>query len=101
MARGPEGVFRDRTRKLLNKLSNSWWESIQQKSIHGTPDVIGCVAGQFVALEYKASKRSTKGKLQVHKAEKIIRAGGTHFFVYPDNWDEVYDCLKKMSQLSR
>lgn len=101
MARGPENIFKNRARKELEEIPNSWWETIQQKSIRGTPDIIGCVCGVFIALEFKASEKATRSKLQVYKSEKIKKCKGISLFVYPENWDSVISFLKKIPQLSR
>lgn len=89
MAKKPETVFRERIDKILKSIPNSWWESVDQKSIVGSPDKIGCVNGHFVALEFKASEKAKRGELQIHKAKKIKQAGGLHYFVYPENFKEV------------
>lgn len=61
---------------------------------------MGVVNGTFVALEFKKSKKATRGKLQIYKKKKIEEAGGVHFWVYPENFDEVYEALKRMCQAS-
>lgn len=99
MAQKPETVFRQRVDKKLKQIPNSWWESISQNSIIGTPDKIGCVAGRFIGLEFKKSANAKRGKIQEYKGKKINEAGGLHFFVYPENWEEVYMTLLNISQL--
>jgi len=93
---GPERKFRDKIMPKLKKIPDSWWESIQQMTIRGTPDILGCVKGNFVALELKA-KKGKPSKLQELKIKKINEAGGVGRIVYPDNFDEIYKeilCLK-------
>lgn len=92
----PETRFRAKIRPLLDSLPNSYWESIQQRAINGTPDILGCVNGYFVALELKRSK----GKptlLQKHKLEMIKHAHGIAIVLSPENWDDVYTGLKALS----
>lgn len=100
MAKKPETVFKDRIRPHLEALPNSWWVKIQQVSIRGTPDFLGCINGQFVALELKKDAKAPIDKLQLYNLEKIDFAGGTAVVVFPENWDEVYEDLKKISQAS-
>lgn len=100
MASKPETVFKNRIRPLLDALPNSWWFKTQQVSLRGIPDMIGCLNGQFVALELKKDAKAPIGKLQVHILEKIADAGGFSAVVYPENWEEIYGVLRKMSQLS-
>ena len=42
----------------------------------GTPDLLVCVRGVFVALEVKRPKGGVVSKLQKHHIEKIQKAGG-------------------------
>ena len=54
----------------------------------GAPDVIACVAGRFVAFEFKSDKGRIS-VLQQYTAEKIKFSGGEHFFVNPQTVDDV------------
>lgn len=92
-----ERMFRKKTYKEIDSLSNTFRESIQQVALRGSPDVILCINGKFVALEYKRSANAKISKLQEYKAEKISNAGGFHYFVYPENWDQVFGILKYFS----
>lgn len=85
----PETKFRSVFVKKLKEIPHSFWESIQQKTINGTPDIIGCVRGMFVALELKASKNSKVSDLQAFKIEKIKVAFGFARVVSPENAEEV------------
>lgn len=91
----PETKFRAKIRPLLDAIPNSWWESIQQKSIRGTPDIIGCLGGYFIALELKSKKVDAKG-LQAYKLQSIRDAYGVALVVHPENWKEVYDYLRSL-----
>lgn len=97
MSQKPETKFRAKIRPKLDGLPNSWFESISQRSICGTPDIIGCVSGVFVGLELKSSKRSSITAMQAHKLKKIVDAGGHAYIVCPENWEEVYFKLKIMA----
>lgn len=94
----PETKFRiNRVDPRLKKLPNSWFESIQQKSIRDTPDKIGCINGRFVALELKASDKAVIRPTQTLKGSMISKAGGVWFRVYPENWDEIFNILQGMA----
>ena len=93
MASKPETKFRAKFRKRLEAIPYSWWESIQQKSIHGTPDILGCVHGHFVGLELKASIDAPISALQKVKIHRIREAHGIAMVVYPENADEAIDFL--------
>lgn len=92
----PETKFRERIRPLLAALPNSWWESIQQKTINGTPDILGCINGHFVAIELK-SERGKVSKLQAYKLEQIRKANGIAISIKPSEWNEFYEDLKKIA----
>ncbi len=99
MAKKPETLFVERARYKIELIPNSWFEKIQQKTIHGTPDFIGCINGLFIALEFKVGK-NVADPLQEHKINKILACNGRAYVVYPENFNEVYQELLKISQLS-
>lgn len=85
MSQKPETAFRGKLVPKLKALPNSWWESIQQKTIQGTPDIIGCLSGVFIGLELKATAKSPITELQLLKQDRIKAAGGYAAVVYPEN----------------
>jgi hypothetical protein len=94
VARKPETVFRSKVFTWLAiHLPGAWFESIQQIAIGGTPDILGCVRGRFVALEIKAEEKSPVSELQKLKLERIASAGGTALVVHPQNWTDVQKTL--------
>lgn len=98
-----ESAFAKRVWKELDKIPNSFFTTIQQKTIRGLPDVIGCINGRFVALELKrskaeANKKSGRIMLQKYVIGKIIESGGSGFFVNPDNLELV---LAELMEISR
>ncbi len=97
MAEKKETTFKKRIRPSLDALPRSWWVKVQQVGIRGTPDILGCVNGHFVALELKASKTSDAEPLQAYTLRKVDEAGGVAFVVTPENWNEVYRELCFMS----
>ena len=99
MPQKPETRFRMKVDKRLDELPNSWFESIQQKTIQGTPDKLGCVNGYFVALELKATATSYVSPLQLLKLDRIRAAGGYAALVHPDNLDEVMAKLFELANL--
>lgn len=89
MAQKLETKFRQKLRAELEEIPNSFWESIQQKAIQGTPDLLGCVNSRFVGLELKASLASKITPLQEHKLSLIRKAGGFGEMVCPENKDDI------------
>lgn len=98
MAAKPETIFKHRIRPLLNRLPRATWFKIQQVSIRGIPDFLGCVAGRFVALELKASAKHSPDALQQYNLNAIEKAGGVALTVFPENWDATLAFLKKLSE---
>jgi hypothetical protein len=95
---GPERKFRNQITPKLKELPNSFFESIQQSTIRGTPDILGVINGRFVALELKA-ERGRLSEIQAHKLKKIQEAGGFTRVVSPLNFNDVYEELKELSNV--
>ena len=100
MSQKPETIFRAKVRAKLDLIPNAWFESIQQKAIQGTPDLLGCINGRFVALELKSHAAAKVSALQELKLQKIASAGGVGFVVDPSNWEETYNVLKHLGDES-
>ena len=96
--KGLETVFKEKILPLIRKLPNTWAVKIQQRSIRGTPDIIICVSGMFVALELKKSQKEKPDPLQDHNLLQINKAGGLGLKVYPENWPEVHIALIALSK---
>lgn len=52
----------------------------------GTPDIIACVNGYFVAIEVKA-ENGRPSELQLHHIEEIKKAGGYATILYPKDFE--------------
>ena len=53
----------------------------------GTPDIIACVNGHFVAVEVKA-ENGKPSDLQLYHLEQIRKAGGHSFLLYPKDFED-------------
>jgi Holliday junction resolvase len=62
--------------KYLKSLPNTWAVKIVTSNKNGTPDILACVEGQFVALEVKTASGSTS-PIQDFQISQITGAGGT------------------------
>lgn len=96
----PETLYRRRVFPRLRATPHSFFESIQQLSIRGTCDIVGCVSGHFAWLELK-TKSGRLAELQRHKAELVREAGGYAVVLEPDNEEEVLKHLMSLSQKAR
>lgn len=97
MGRQPESILKQRVLKDLKTLPNTYAVKIQQVVIRGTPDILACVNGKFVAIELKKDSNVKPDALQIHELKKIFRAGGLGCVVHPDNWQETFEHLQKLS----
>jgi hypothetical protein len=97
MAQKPETIFRKKAMDKFKALPNSYWTSIQQKGIFGSPDVVGCVNMIFVSLEFKKDAQSKPTPLQEYKKGKIREAHGFSFIIYPENFKEIHSILNVIS----
>lgn len=57
-------------------------------SENGTPDILACVNGYFLAIEVKAETGKV-AELQLAKICDIRKAGGFAYVVYPSGWDKL------------
>lgn len=98
MVRQPEGLFKDRVLADIRSLPHAWAEKIQQVNLCGTPDILACINGYFVALELKKDAKVKPDQLQIYELKRIIKSGGRSYVAYPENWDTVFEQLKMLSQ---
>ena len=61
-------------------------------STSGTPDILACVNGCFLAIEVKA-QNGTPSELQLVKVEAIRKAGGFAYIAYPNGWERLKDII--------
>jgi Holliday junction resolvase len=97
MAEKPETRFRRRLVKELQKLPRVMLFSIQQAGIRGTPDILACVNGVFVAIEVKASLISKPSALQSYNIQKIKEACGVGMVIFPENFASQLELIKEIA----
>jgi Holliday junction resolvase len=61
-------------------------------SENGTPDILACVNGHFVAIEVKADN-GHPSELQLVKIADIRKAGGFGYVAYPSGWNRLKDII--------
>ena len=57
-------------------------------STSGTPDILACINGYFVAIEVKAQD-GVVSALQLEKLNQVRRSGGFGYVAYPSGWDKL------------
>ena len=58
----------------------------------GTPDILACCNGYFLAIEVKAQD-GHPSELQLVKIADIRKAGGFAFVAYPSGWNRLKDII--------
>ena len=61
-------------------------------STSGTPDLLCCINGHFVAIEVKAQD-GVPSELQLQKIKDIRKAGGFGYVAYPSGWNKLKDII--------
>lgn len=102
----PETKLKVKVLNGLRGIQDSYFEKIQQQTICGTPDIIGCVPydchrckqrfGLFVGMELKQGNGQPT-KLQSFKLEQIHRAGGLALVVNEKNYQQAVSQLRDLS----
>lgn len=96
MSKKKETVFKEKFLPKLKALPGSWVEKIQQRAIRGTPDILMCYYGWFLAFELKGTEDDVADELQKHNLQKIERAGGYSFIVTPENAEETLRFVRSL-----
>ena len=97
MSKKLETIFKEKVKKELAKIPNSFFEKIQQVTIRGTPDFLGCIDGRMIAIELKKSLKEKPDALQEYKLSQIAQAGGIGFVMTPENFKETYAVLLRIA----
>lgn len=63
----------------------------------GVPDILACVNGYFVGIEVKA-QNGKPSELQLYNIDKIRKAGGFAFVLYPSAFEKFKDFVHKLKQ---
>ena len=97
MTMTPEAKVKKAVRNLLDELNiYHFMPPANGFGRAGIPDIIGCMDGQFIAIECKAGKGKTTA-LQDRELNAISNHGGTTFIANEHNLDE----LKTLLELKR
>lgn len=92
----PETKFKEKVFKRMDKLKGLWRVKISQRSIKGTPDVLGVYRTWPFAWELKARAKDKPDPLQQFELRRISKAGGIARTVHPGNVEE---CFEELSRL--
>ncbi len=92
-----ETAFKKKVLLRLKQVKKCWYLKTQEVARSGTPDILLCVNGFFVAIELKTSE-GVLSELQKYNLEKIKASGGQSFVISPLNIDEHISFLKDIAE---
>lgn len=83
-----EKAFENKVKAFLNSIGAYYIKTHGDRfSKIGTPDILACVNGHFVAVEVKA-ENGKPSDLQLYHLEQIENAGGYSFLLYPKDFEQ-------------
>ena len=86
---GAEKLYENKIKRYLRERGCYYVKYHGNKfSTSGTPDLLACVNGYFLAIEVKAPEGEAS-ELQRLKIEDIRKAGGFAYVVYPSGWERL------------
>ena len=88
--------MKEKVLSSLHALPNTFAQKIQQVAIRGTPDILACISGMFVAIELKSDDQDPD-PLQAYTLQQIAEAGGIGMVVNPTNWAASFDALMELA----
>jgi len=97
VAKKPETNLKERVIPRLKELPNAWVCKIQQVAKVGTPDILMCMSGIFVAIELK-SEDGVLAPLQEYNLKKIAECGGIAIIITPHNIDASFLFLETLGK---
>lgn len=100
MAKKQETIFKERILPKLRALPNAWVLKTQEMGRSGTPDILMCLCGVFVAIELKTDD-GVVSPLQKYNLDKIADGGGIALIVSPSNMSETLIFLAHFAEKLR
>jgi Holliday junction resolvase len=93
---GPEKRFENKIKAMLDE-HGAWYVKYfaNRNTRSGIPDILACVNGEFLGIEVK-SDSGHPTDLQLHHVEKIRKAGGLAFVVYPSGFEQLIDIVTRL-----
>lgn len=83
-----EKAFENKVKAFLNSIGAYYIKTHGDRfSRVGTPDILACVNGYFVAVEVKADN-GKPSELQLYHLEQIEQSGGYSFLLYPKDFEQ-------------
>lgn len=83
-----ESQLQTKVLRDLRAMPFVWVEKISQIATRGTPDILGCVRGVFMAIELKRDSGNVT-ELQKAKLAAVFKAGGVSVVATPTSWPQL------------
>ena len=91
-----EKTFENKIKAFLNSIGAYYIKTHGARfSKVGTPDILACINGYFVAVEVKA-ENGKPSELQLYHLEQIENAGGLAFLLYPKDFEQFKQKIKNL-----
>ena len=85
---GTEKIYENKIKSYLKSIGAYFIKTHGDRfSKVGTPDILACVNGKFVAVEVKGEK-GKPSELQLYHIEQIQKAGGYAIILYPKDFEK-------------
>ena len=85
---GTEKIYENKIKSYLKSIGAYFIKTHGDRfSKVGTPDILACVNGHFVAVEVKA-ENGKPSELQLYHIEQIQKAGGYGIILYPKDFEK-------------
>ena len=85
---GTEKIYENKIKSYLKSIGAYFIKTHGDRfSKVGTPDILACVNGKFVAVEVKA-ENGKPSELQLYHIEQIQKAGGYAIILYPKDFEK-------------
>ena len=85
---GTEKIYENKIKSYLKSIGAYFIKTHGDRfSKVGTPDILACVNGHFVAVEVKGEK-GKPSELQLYHIEQIQKAGGYGIILYPKDFEK-------------
>jgi len=90
---GAEKLFENKIKRYINAIGGYCVKYFGcNYSESGTPDILACINGYFIAIEVKA-QTGRPSELQLVKIADIRKAGGFAYVAYPSGWSRLKDVI--------
>jgi Holliday junction resolvase len=87
-----EKIFENKIKRYIKERGYCVKYHGNRFSTSGTPDILACINGYFIAIEVKAPE-GKPSELQLAKIADIRKAGGFAYVVYPSGWERLKDII--------